>query len=62
MNETLEQYIDMHGLAFVLAGIASVCRDKADHIRSNWQDEPSAARWDRKAAIIERTVGTALIA
>jgi hypothetical protein len=56
MNETLEQYIDMHGLDFVLAGLASVCREKAEHLRSNWQDERSAKQWERKADIVDRAV------
>lgn len=49
ITETLEAMIDKHGLVHVLTGLACVCREKADHLRSNWQDEKSAKQWDRNA-------------
>jgi len=27
--------------------IADLCREKADHVRSNWQDEALASLWER---------------
>jgi hypothetical protein len=56
MKETLEQYIDMHGLDFVLQGLADICDEKAEHLRGNWQDERSARHWDRFRNIIERAI------
>jgi hypothetical protein len=53
MNEDitidLEAMIDKHGLVHVLTGLACVCREKADHLRTNWQDKTSARQWDRDA-------------
>jgi len=35
--------------------IEDVCNDKAEHIRANWQDEQSAAVWERFARAIHNT-------
>jgi hypothetical protein len=43
----LEQIIDKHGLAHVLLAIEQVCYEKAEHIRTNWQDRDLALRWER---------------
>ena len=51
--ETLEGLLDTHGLAGLLCGLANLCRWKADHLRYNWQDDRTAALWDREATGIE---------
>lgn len=33
-------------LTSVLSSLASICAEKAEHIRSNWQDEPLARQWE----------------
>jgi hypothetical protein len=33
MKETLEHYIDTHGFNVVIAGLAMICREKAEHLR-----------------------------
>jgi hypothetical protein len=43
----LEQIIDKHGLAHVLQALEQVCYEKAEHIRTNWQDRDLALRWER---------------
>jgi hypothetical protein len=47
--EALEGILDRHGLHGVLDMLASVCAEKAEHVRSNWQDEGTARMWDRRA-------------
>lgn len=48
--DALEAMIDKIGLNAVVETLAEVCSAKADHIRTNWQDEPLAKGWDRRAA------------
>ncbi len=48
--DTLESMIDKHGTDGLCNLIAEVCSAKADHIRENWQDESTAATWDKEAA------------
>lgn len=38
MNATLETLINKHGLEAVLRSLANVCRDKSEHVLTNWQD------------------------
>lgn len=53
ITEDLEAMIDKHGLTHVLTGLACVCREKAEHLRSNWQDAASARVWTRDAQICD---------
>lgn len=48
-KDTLEQYIDKYGLSETLSHISDVCYSKAEHLRSNWQDENSASVWEKDA-------------
>lgn len=50
----LEHMIDSVGLSNVIAALASVCQDKALHIRDSWQDEPLARLWAKQAGLIDR--------
>jgi hypothetical protein len=52
--ETLEALVDKHSLAYVLELLGRVCHEKAEHLRSNWQDDVSAREWDRDATVCER--------
>ncbi len=49
----LETLIDRCGLSSVLMALSEICGEKADHIRSNWQDEHLARDW----ATIEGRIG-----
>jgi len=45
LQEQLESLIDREGLDEVLTAIEQVCSDKADHVRTNWQDHKTADWW-----------------
>lgn len=49
----LEALIDRHTPAIVLNDFAVVCREKAAHIRTNWQDDATARPWDQLAGRLE---------
>lgn len=49
----LEAAIDAHGLSNVLEIIANICRDKADHVSINWQDQRLSKSWEYAATRIE---------
>lgn len=55
--ERLELMVDRNGLFHVLTGLAIICEEKAEHLRSNWQDEITAKTWQRDANQIERILG-----
>lgn len=48
-KDTLEQYIDKYGLSETLSHIADICYNKAEHLKSNWQDESTARVWEKDA-------------
>jgi len=50
----MDALLDDLTLAGVLDALASACREKAEHLRSNWQDEASARVWDREARQIDK--------
>ena len=50
----LEAMIDVAGLPAVLDALGTICREKAEHVQSNWQDTALARQWTRAAKIIER--------
>ena len=52
--DMLEQYVDSQGLAGVLDVLAATCREKAEHVQSNWQDARLAELWEKAADIIDR--------
>ena len=46
--DTLEALVDKEGSVLdVIEGLSQIAFEKGDHLRSNWQDEPAAKRWDR---------------
>lgn len=60
MNDELklaiETLVDKHGLRMVAENLVEVCHDKAEHLRSNWQDKASAKIWSRVATKLGNTV------
>lgn len=46
----LEGLIDTYGLCEILAILAEISNEKAEHIRSNWQDEEAAKSWAKDTA------------
>lgn len=53
--EHLERMIDAYGLETVLYALGDICIEKAEHIRSNWQDERTAKYWGKRSIRITRT-------
>lgn len=51
----LEKWIDHPGInvSGLLIRIGEVCREKAEHIRANWQDDETADAWDEAADELE---------
>lgn len=49
----LEELIDKHSLKAVLDTLADISYEKADHIRTDWQDEVAAKSWEKDAKKIE---------
>jgi len=54
--DELELMVDRYSVAELVAALAKVCREKAEHIRVNWQDDDTARPWDRNAARLEAVV------
>lgn len=54
MQDTLEALIDSNTLASVVNALARICEEKAEHIRSNWQDGAMAKGWDHDARMLAR--------
>ncbi len=49
----LEKFVDSVGLDTILEDLADICRLKANHIESNWQDKDLANEWDLAANNID---------
>jgi hypothetical protein len=56
--DLLEDEVDKFGLCEVVSALESICYLKAEHLRSNWQDELTAKLWEKRAAKIERSLNT----
>jgi hypothetical protein len=57
-HEAIEALIDRYNLAAVLEAVADVCEDKAQHIRENWQDEPTSRLWQYASRKVQATAVT----
>ncbi len=56
MNEdisTLEQLVDQHGLPAILVMLTEICGEKADHLRTNWQDAVTAKDWQKAGRLLD---------
>jgi hypothetical protein len=56
LADQLESLIDRSSLATVLEALSQVCGEKADHLRSNWQDRTTAKSWDKAGHAIDRII------
>jgi hypothetical protein len=54
MKDALEQLIDVNGPAHVLDLFIEVCHEKAEHLRTNWQDDDMARQWERIAKRLDK--------
>ena len=50
MKDTLESFIDKHGLAAVLESLARVCYDKANHVAETYND---VVLWSQAGVAVE---------
>ena len=49
-KDTIESILDAGWtVADVLGMLTTVCYEKSDHVRVNWQDVPLAKQWERAA-------------
>ena len=53
MQTFSEAAMDQNGLCNLLSEVGEVCSMKAEHIRTNWQDENLALQWDHMATVLE---------
>ena len=54
-TDALERIVDLHGLRSTLDMLANICAEKAEHLRTNWQDEEAAKDWNRAYTLMLRT-------
>ena len=54
VQHILEEMIDEHGVSNVLEAIATIMSEKADHIRSSYDDRTLANYYDHTALTIRR--------
>ena len=50
ITDKLEAMVDANSLSAVLEALATVCDEKANHIRENWQDGITARPWENAGA------------
>lgn len=53
-KQELESILDRSSPQAMMNALAEVCFEKADHVRSNWQDESLAKVWERCGSMIDR--------
>lgn len=51
--DDIENLIDKYGLEGICDAISHICGEKADHVRSTWQDEPMAKAWEKNAKLFD---------
>ncbi|MBD2359356.1 hypothetical protein H6G41_33055 [Tolypothrix sp. FACHB-123] len=52
--EVLETLIDQLTLSAILEMSERICHKKAENLRTHWQDEAAAKRWEKAARQIEQ--------
>jgi len=57
----LETSVDASCLADVLDALAEICREKAQHLVANWQDQRAAGLWNRAASRVETCAASAVV-
>lgn len=55
--KALEGAIDESSLASVIEALSVIAYEKAEHIRSTWQDQQTARMWTRNARRLENWAG-----
>ena len=50
----LEALVDRCDLETVVDALGLICAEKAEHLRSNWQDGASAKLWDKRCRALQK--------
>lgn len=48
--ETLESLMNRVGFRSVMEALATICSEKAEHLRTNWSDHRQSKAWERASA------------
>ena len=59
VQDKLEELIDRTSFSQILLHLVYIANSKAGHIRSNYQDEELAKRWERAAKAVDSIVDRA---
>ena len=54
-KDMLEKLVDENRLSRIIGNLEDISYEKADHLRSNWQDENTAKIWDKASVILANT-------
>lgn len=54
LETALELLIDGHTLASIVNALGRICEEKAEHVRSVWQDKALAKEWTHDARVLSR--------
>ena len=46
---TMEQLVDSLGMVDFMEMLENICYEKAEHVRTNWQDKELAKCWEKNA-------------
>jgi hypothetical protein len=61
MFDALESLIDKHGMVNIMLGLVHITDEKAEHVKSNWQDLELADAWRKVShALISKRLSNAL--
>ena len=52
----LENIIDSNTLEDVIHALTEICYGKAEHLRSNWQDNDAAKQWELAAKRLDKAL------
>jgi len=54
IDDALEALVDKASLGDIITALEDICYGKADHLRSNWQDEAAAKDWEKAGKALDR--------
>jgi len=57
-QSALEDMVDRWSVGAILNMLETICYEKAEHLRSNWQDEASAKSWTLAGYRLDRCYNT----
>lgn len=55
--EKLEMMIDHSSLLHIVSGLVTICFEKAEHVRSIYDDRELAKTWEQDAKQLEKALG-----